>query len=356
VALRLALAADPDPEVRRRATFGGLPTEALHRLVGDPDRAVREAALSRARIDAPTDTIPAHLAEPFVAGGGWYRETAIAMVDLTPALIGRFRDDRAALARNPSLPPDLMPGFLDVAPALAENPALPAAMLDRLVATMDPEVHRELLRRTDLPDGLRRRLVAADEDDEPLPTVPSLDPERAGLEERLSYLDHPNPAFRRTLALSPDLPPAAVHALAADPDWPTRLLVCERHGDVVAPEVLAEVATAHPGHSRWDLLRNPRLPVEVAVRHLAGAADDPLARQAVATRPDTPPDVLVRLLDDPEPGVGSSAAANPGLPADRLRALLDGDDLLLREAAAGNPALSAEELERISASASGGPS
>jgi hypothetical protein len=353
---RAPLAGDPDPEVRRCAALCRLPTGVLYRLVGDTDRTVRRTALMTASLHAPAGTLPVSLAEPFLLEDDWYRRQAVSMVALTPALVERFRDERAALAANASLPPDLMPGFLDVAPALAENPALPGPMLDALVATMDPEVHRELLRRTDLPDRLRRRLLAADEDDEPLPAVPSLDPQRAGLEERLSYLDHPNPAFRRAVALSPDLPAAAVHTLAADPDWPTRLLVCERHGDVVPPEALAEAATTHPGHTRWDLLRNPRLPVGVAVRHLADAADDPLARQAVATRPDLPPDVLLRLLDDPEPGVRYSAAANPALPADRVRELLDGDDAALREAAAGNPALPVAELERLTASASGGPS
>lgn len=347
VAVSAALADDADPRVRAAVAMRRhLPEEVLHRLLGDPEREVRHAALLWAA------AIPPHLVEPFLGEPGHGRDTAVALVELTPALIERFRDDRAALARNPSLPPDLMPGFLDEGPALAQNPALPAPLVETLVATGDPAVHRSLLERTDVPAHLLWRLLPDTEDDEPFPVVAPLDPGRATLGERLSYLEHPHPAFRRTLALSGDLPRDAVHRLATDPDWPTRLLVCERYADV-PPHALAEVAEGHPGHSRYDLFRHPRLPADAMTRNARG--DDPVVRLAIATRDDVPPDILPGLLDDAHPSVRRAAAANPTLAVERIRGLLDDADPTRREGAASNPALPAADIARISSAASAGP-
>ncbi|GAB3882915.1 hypothetical protein GCM10029964_041410 [Kibdelosporangium lantanae] len=233
-AVRATLAVDTDPEVRRRTAMRSLPPAVLHTLIGDLDLAVRRAALLAAAVHAPLATIPEDLAELFHQDPAWYRQ-AVELVELTPPLLTRLSaspDLRRALARNPSLPTEHMRAFLadaDLRTALAGNPSLPADLLEELAATDDPEVHRGLLPRLQLPDRLRRRLVAASENDDPLPLVTSLLPEHAGLEVRLSYVDHPNPAFRRTLAFSPDLPSDAVQRLAEDPDFQTRVLVCERH-------------------------------------------------------------------------------------------------------------------------------
>lgn len=348
--VRAVLAGDADPEVRRCAALRGLPPAVLHQLMGDTDRAVRQAALMAAAVHAPEVTVSAELAAIFQQDSAHYRQTAVELVELTPSLLAHLLaspDLHEALARNPSLPTEQMRAFLDNAglcAALAGNRCLPVPLLEELVATGDPEVHRELLRRVELPDGLRRRLIAAGEDDEPLPIAASLLPDHAGLEERLSYLDHPNPAFRRTLAFSPDLPQDAVRRLAEDPDFVTRLLVCERHSDVPSA-TLVDMVERWQGHSRGDLLRHPRLPAEAVLGHAAG--DSPRDREAVASRPDLPPELALRLLADPVAGVRRTAASNPNLSHDRLHQLLTDPDPLLREGAAGNPSLPVEDMEQL---------
>lgn len=348
--VRAVLAGDADPEVRRCAALRNLPPAVLHQLMGDTDRAVRQAALMTAAVHAPQATISTELAAVFQQDSAYYRQTAVELIELTPSLLAHLLampDMHEALARNPSLPAEQMRAFLDDASlgtALAGNRCLPMPLLEELVTTEDPGVHRELLRRVELPDGLRRRLIAASEDDEPLPMAASLLPDHAGLEERLSYLDHPNPAFRRAVAFSPDLPQDAVRRLAEDPDFVTRLLICERHSDV-PPTALADLVERWHGHSRWDLLRHPRLPAEAVLDH--AASDSPQDREAIASRPDLPPELALRLIADPVANVRRAAAGNPNLSRDRLRQLLSHPDALLREGAASNPALPVEDMEQL---------
>lgn len=195
----------------------------------------------------------------------------------------------------------------------------------------------------DLPDRLRRRLTSVD-DEEPLSTVYSLLPSQAPLEERLSYLDNPHPAFRRTLALADDLPAEAVRKLALDPDFDTRLLICERYSDV-PPESVAEVADHHRGHTRLDLLRHPCLPAGTLPRH--AAREVPVERAAVDSRPDLPESLVLQLLSDPVGSVRQAAAASPSLPPDRLDGLLTDPDRHVREGAASNPGLPVDHMRRI---------
>ncbi|HEX7304061.1 hypothetical protein [Lentzea sp.] len=348
--VRAVLAGDADPEVRRCAALRDLSPAVLQQLMGDTDRAVRQAALMTAAVHPPEAMVSAELATVFQQDSAYYRQKAVELIELTPSLLARLLalpDMHEALARNPSLPTEQMRAFLDNADlgaALAGNRCLPLPILEELVATEDPEVHRELLRRVELPDGLRRRLIAASEDDEPLPTAASLLPGHAGLDERLSYLDHPNPAFRRTVALSPDLPQDAIRRLAEDPDFVTRLLICERYSDVPSTALVDLLERWH-GHSRRDLLRHPRLPAEAVLDHAAnGSSRD---REAIASRPDLPPELALRLVADPVANVRRAAAGNPNLSHDRVQQLLSDPDPLLREGAAGNPALPVEDMEQL---------
>ncbi|MEV6279449.1 hypothetical protein [Nocardia sp. NPDC051832] len=349
-AIRAVLAGDRDPEVRRCAALYPLPLNVLHRLIGDAERrTVGRTALMTAASDIPEATIPWQLAELFLEDGD-YRETAVARVTLTPALLERLwaePDLRVALARNPGLPVARMWACLredHLRVALTENPSLPADLVEALVDTGDPDVHRELLRRAELPDTLARRLTGASEDDEPLPLAESLMPEHASLERRLSYLDHANPAFRRALAFSFDLPDDAIRQLSEDPDFTTRLLICERHTEI-SPQALIGVIDRWHGHTRSDLLRHPRLPATALPRY--AAADEPGDRIAIASRPDLTPDLVHRFLTDPSAKVRRTAAANPRLLDDRLHELLADPDSALREGAAANPALPSDEFTRL---------
>jgi hypothetical protein len=344
--VRVVLAGDDDPDVRRCAALDRLPVEVLHRLLADADRDVRLAALQTMRIHAPTATVPPELAALFEDEEYFYA-SAVEVVELDRELLARLLarpELHRALAANPSLPVEQMRAFLaDTAlcAAMADNPRLPGSILEALAATAEPAVHNRLLGRPDLPDRFRRRLTAFDDTSV---MVFSLLPGRASQEELLSYLDHPNPSLRRTVALSRDLPAQAVQRLAADPDLITRAQVC-RHHDDVPPAVLVDVLEHWSGRSRQPLLRHPRLPVD-AVR-LHAVSPEVLDRSAIAERPDLSPDLVLRLLEDEEPVVRQAAAANPCLPHDRLRQLLADAGPSLRQAAASNPSLTTEEIEEL---------
>ncbi len=347
--IRAGLAADADTEVRRCAALRALPDETMYRLMRDPERQVRETALMTAAVQSRWARFPADLIDVFADDGRYHRETAASLAALTPELFGRCWARphlRAGLAANSGLPVDRMRACLadeGLAVALAANPALPAPLLEELAAIASPRVREELLYRPDLPHGLQRQLVEAGDGYE-LPEIEALLPEHADLAERLSYLDHPHPAYRRTLTRSPDLPVEAVARLAADADFTTRLLTCERHQQVPGA-ALVDVLGTWTGHSREDLLRHPCLPVETLAGYAAG--DNPRDRYAIASRPDVPREVMLRLLADGNVHVRATAAANPALPGDLLQRLLTDDDPVLRQAAASNPVLPAEQLERL---------
>ncbi len=344
-AIREPLAGDADRDVRYAAAQYGLPTAGLHRLLADEDRDVRQAALMGAHVREAT--IPEELAALFEHHPVWWA-SAVELVELTPELLARLwpqPDLRAALARNPSLPVEQMRDCLHDSPvALARNPRLPADLLEELVDTEDPQVHKGLQGRKDIPARLRRRLIVAAGENEHMSAVWWLQPEHASLEERLSYLDHPSPVFRRTLATAEDLPSDAVHRLAADPDFATRLLVCECQTDV-PPATLVDVLERWTGRSRETLLHHPRLPAEAVHRYANG--DRALDRHAIATRADLPPELAIRLTADPEDIVRRAAAANPSLPHDHILRLLADPSPTLREGAAGNPALTVQEIEQL---------
>lgn len=347
--VRAALAGDSDPEVRRSAALRELPPAALLRLIGDDDPEVRQTALMGAAVHAPGTTISPELAALFDNDSLYSRHTAAELVELTPPLLARLwaqPDLHVALARNPSLPAEQMRALLDntaTRVALAGNPGLPEPLLEELVATEAPDVHRQLLRRTALPDRLRRRLIVAGEADEPLPAAFSTRTAHT-LEERLSYLDHPNPEFRRALALCPDLPRDAVHRLAEDPDARVRLLVCERHTDV-PPAALAGVVECHNGRTRGDLLRNPSLPADAVARY--ATSDSAYDRLAIASRPDLPAELALRLVADSDAHVRGAAAACPNITHDGVRRLLTDPSPAVREGAASNPVLTVKDIEQL---------
>lgn len=158
-------------------------------------------------------------------------------------------------------------------------------------------------------------MIAAGEDDEPLPVAASLLPDHAGLEERLSCLDQPNPAFRRTLAFSPDLSQDAVRLLAEDPDFVTRLLIYERPSDVPSTALVDLLKRWH-GHSRWGPAPSPSAAAEALLGH---ATSDSLEdREAIASRPDLPPELALELVAVPVANERRAAAGNPNLPVEDM--------------------------------------
>ncbi|MFC4122561.1 hypothetical protein [Nonomuraea zeae] len=218
---------------------------------------------------------------------------------------------RAALAANPAISADLMrvlacDADLAVRRGLAVNPHIPLDLLTTLaetpkigpavlpaIAAASPEQVEVLARSTaatvrmliaardDLPAGIRD-LLAADPDAKVLKSIAT----HSGLSaaQLSAMVDRHGPRVAVRLARNPETPPALLERIS-------RLRP-------PVPKALREIA------------KQPQAGVPALVACLA----DPRARPVAAGHPALPPEMIVALLDDDQPGVVENAAANPSLP------------------------------------------
>ncbi|MER6449741.1 PE-PGRS family protein [Streptomyces venezuelae] len=348
--LRLALLADPLPQVRAAAcgaAWRGLDDGARARLAADPAPAVRTAVTLARHEEAPLT------AEFFEAVGdrhllGSHRlEADLALrlcTDQDPRL-------RRILAGNPYLGPEPVR-------VLAADPDGDV----RLAVSLRPELTEE--RRAAVPVDIdprtMRRTVA---------WVEALHEDEEAM-RRLAASAHL--LLRSSVATARRLPPDVVALLARDEDRVVRLFLAERCDDAPA-DMLLEVwqwwngsystpdrPYGHPNFPRRDLLRyagdpHPRLrqlalddPDSTAglVERFSGD-EDAEVRLRAATDPRLSPDALVRMLDDPDSGVRAMAARHPRMPVSVLVALL-GDERTAQDAAR-NTALPVAVMERMTA-------
>ncbi|MFF5451237.1 hypothetical protein ACFY40_08370 [Streptomyces sp. NPDC012950] len=126
-------------------------------------------------------------------------------------------------------------------------------------------------------------------------------------------------------SLHPDLPPELLWDLLALPGVGGDALA---HRTDLPRTLVDEVLTAPDRRPVVPLARNPAL--STADRRILAAHPDPWARTSLAVHAESlPPDLLARLLDDPEPQVRGTACAvyfcrppHPVPPADLWPALL----------------------------------
>ncbi|MFE4260548.1 hypothetical protein [Streptomyces sp. NPDC056883] len=327
--------------------WGGLPAEIRAALLADPDEDVREGAQRRARSEDPA-WVERELPDR-TCHGRWdillHRPLSRTVVDgvlTAPVAEG----ERAAIARNPSLP-------ADVVVLLAGDP--------------DPEVREEIACRTDLGPA-ERRALAVDPDPKvrlALSVHPALsEEERAGIDYEVPADDrfHPwpgpraprdprqvrrdatsgHPLLRRRAAEVPTLPPDLVERLVADEDLGVRVLLAQNHPDAPAALLLRSFLE-YTGPGRAHLTTRPNFPTT----GLAAFADheDPEVRALAALDPQTAPATAERLTRDPDPAVRAAMARHPNLPPSRLAELLDDEELA--HTAASNPALDSEVIHRL---------
>ncbi|MEU6259701.1 hypothetical protein [Streptomyces sp. NPDC047043] len=380
-ALIESLLTHPQPKVRCWGVNGWarLPEDARAALLADPDQSVRDRAQNHARYEDPVwveSVLPAHSchARTDVL---LHRALSRAVVDsvlMAPA----GKDDKAVIARNPSLPPDVVILLAsdpdpEVREEIARRTDLGPAERQTLVADPQPEVRRAAAYRADLgPD--ERRALAADPDPRVRLAVsvhPALsEEERAGIDYdvpmdcRFGYHPAPvvsakpaepsqseavrrkalsrHPMLRREAAKDHDLPPDLVTRLAEDDDLGVRVLLAQNHPDA-PPALLLRSFLEYTGSERDHLTTRPNFPTA----QLAALADDedPQVRALAARDPDTAPATVERLTQDPDADVRAAFARHPNLPASRLAELL-GDEELAHHAAA-NPALDPATIDRL---------
>ncbi|MCX4816265.1 hypothetical protein OG601_37305 [Streptomyces sp. NBC_01239] len=257
---RTALAAARDPKLR--AAVAGAwydrPVTVQIALLADPDPRVRAAATVHPRPGVPPDWRERRVADPAV------RVKVAAYVPLTA---DRFTD----LMRTEDE---------EIRRAVAGNPHLSADMAARLLDVDDPLVRVAVAHSRHVAADTRNRLYALVEAERDAGDIDarvalnwsSTEPSwlrEAPLDERMTYLNCPQPVFRPVLASCRDLPEEAWRLLDDDPDLKVR---------------------------RTAVLPPPR-----------GVARHPRAADAL----------LDQLLSDPTPDVADAAAANSALPPAR---------------------------------------
>ncbi|TQF03171.1 hypothetical protein E6W39_14115 [Kitasatospora acidiphila] len=167
----------------------------------------------------------------------------------------------------------------------------------------------------------------------------------ASLAERLTYLDCPHAVFRRILAASRDLPEEAWQRLDNDPDVSVRRAAAHRPD--TPPQVLLRLLRAHGerSHVRPPLVDHPNFPRQ----ELRDFADDPnpAVRFLALKDPGLPATELRRFKEAAESFLRAGAARHPNVSADLLEQLLADPVPQVAEAAAANPVLSQARMERI---------
>ncbi|MEE6263579.1 hypothetical protein [Plantactinospora sonchi] len=377
-AIRARIAADPDPAIRyahrdfvrsmvEREVF--LPVEELaeayarspDELARDPDPRIR-AAVADAWWTAPAPVRAALLTDPdpTVRTAASRRAQPPVPVELHPtcladpatrAHVAGYAELTDALAFSLATDPDH-----ETRQAVARNPRLSAEVVAVLVADPHPLVRAAMMQHPGVDERTRDRLhaeLAAEKAAGSLDARVALDWSLAEpiwlrelpLPARLSYLDSRHVAFRRALAGSRDLPPEAWRRLDADPDWRVRRYAATRPD--TPPEVLERLVREHGdgGPIRPRLVEHPNFPATAFARF--AEHPEPRVRCLALAGPDLAPEVLNRLTADPEPSVRRAAAGHRGLHPARVAELLaDEDDEVVR-AAAAHPALPAARAHRI---------
>ncbi|MFE3638934.1 hypothetical protein [Streptomyces sp. NPDC059168] len=321
------------------------------------------------------------------------------------------------LAANPALPPELVDRLIaiadaDVAADLALREGLSrtqaVALASRVGETAVPLAYQGLLTAADVDpvaqphvalallderagDPAWARLLAADPDvelREKLASCPELPPDvmetlaadsdvrvvtelalwtTPDMAARLSR--HPHAEVRRAVAANEATPPDVLATLLTGEGLPPaeRCLVCDAEEtpfvhDSQCPRPgchLRSGASCDGSHEstvhemQEQALWNPATPVEAVVRFADHSST--LVRRRLAARPDLPPWVWRRLVDDPIPGVRVEVAGNPAIDEDLLRTLATDRGHDVRRTLAHNPRVPLDVLTCLAGTVKIGP-
>lgn len=257
---------------------------------------------------------------------------------IPPELYERCLADSAVqayVAGRLALTPDQFARLMEVEDdevllAVAGNPHLTAEMVARLQESTDVFVRTAVAFSRHVTPETRDRLLALLEAEKAAGSSGAdlalgwqmYEPRWLGevpLAERLSYLDCPHAAFRRVLAAGRDLPDEAWRRLDEDPDVSVRRAAARR----------------------------PDTPPQVLVRLLREHGDVFHIRPLLVDHPNFPREVLRDFVNEPDPRVRVLALQDPELPVPELQRLADSEQEFLRAGAAGHPNVTADMLERL---------
>jgi hypothetical protein len=349
------VAAHPDVRIRKMlAECSWVTAEQRVRMIGDPDFRVVKSLLGwtfpRRSAPLPAWAYRKMAERPEMKQMVSHHEPS----EFSPAAVAALADGDdeqiASWARTEREQPEPMTGERARAIAtgdtawektsLALDPDLPADLVAILSADADPDVRTVVAMRPEFSEEQRSAIGYQVSTNDRLP-VPAwvLEADGAQLQRCVSSA---HPGLRRSAACNKRLTADQIATLAADDDFPVRLLLCEKQEAVPADLVVRTFLEARV-ITRGRLLSHPA----IVGADLTGYANSPhwAARALVVRDRRAPAELIERLSRDEHPGVRNWVAEDPRLSQQRLLELLE--DPETAAAAAANPALPLEVMEAI---------
>ncbi|GAA3233474.1 hypothetical protein ACFO1B_23195 [Dactylosporangium siamense] len=223
---------------------------------------------------------------------------------------------------------------------IALEPVLPADVVAALCADPDPKVRTYVSMRPELSEQQRTAIGYQVSTNDRLPRLAWV--LEAGGEQLQRCVSSAHPGLRRSAARNKRLTADQIAKLAADDDFPVRLLLCENQ-EAVPTDLVVRTYLEARVITRSQLLAHP----SIVGGDLTRYADSPHwgARALVVLDRHAPAELIDRLSRDEHPGVRSWVAHDARLSQERLLELFE--DPETTEAAAANPNLPVEVMEAI---------
>ncbi|WP_406118241.1 hypothetical protein [Streptomyces sp. NBC_00989] len=244
----------------------------------------------------------------------------------------------------------------EIREAVAGNPHLSADMVAQLVDMDDPNVRVAVAQSRHVDAETRDRLYALVEAECEAGSTGArvalnwtfIEPSwlrEEPLDERMTYLDCRQPVFRRVLACCRDLPEEAWRRLDDDPDIKVRRTAARRPD--TPPEVLERLVRAHGDefHIRPPLVEHPNFPRH-ALRTFV-TERDPHVRYIALQDPELPVTALHQLAAAPESFLRRGVARHPQATDALLSQLLADPVPDVADDAAANSVLRPGRMYRI---------
>ena len=232
----------------------------------------------------------------------------------------------------------------------AVNPTCPPAVIEALAHDSDYRIQGSAAANPACPPGVVMGVLGlATRGDEMLmsdlacsnaaanPNCPDAALRRAATATNNAYL-------RIGAASNPNSDPAVVSVLAGDSNDLVREAVADNPN--CGPEVLSRLASDSAADVAVAALMNPSCP-EQTLRQACGDNFDGEHRRGVATNPACPPDLIERLVEDPERVVACCVVANPACPPELVERAATDPSSVVRNGVALRQGCPAHLLERL---------
>jgi hypothetical protein len=203
--------------------------------------------------------------------------------------------------------------------SVAENPSIPVALMESLGEDPKREVRRAVVGNPSVPLDLMTRVACVTK--LTMDLVPRIG--SASEAELRELAASPSAEVRALIAGRPDPPADLVAALLDDPAPGVGKRLARLHS--LEPDQLRDLARRHGPRLYASLARNPGCPTDLLRTIANDVRHAEKATREVACHPNTDPETLRILIQDPRADVRLAAWGNPSLPVEVMRLALLGD-------------------------------